>query len=309
MAPKNEIMNFKMNNIPTQNGRIAIVTGANNGIGFETTISLAKYNAKIIMACRNLKKGNIAKEKILKDLPNADLKVMELDLSKPESVKIFAHQFKTKYDKLDILINNAGVLDYSGRQNQDGVEIQFATNHLGHFLLASLLIECMPDNEDSRIVSLSSVAHKSGKIHFDNINCENQSNKGAAYAQSKLACLMFGDELNRRLLVTGKKIKSITVHPGGSDSGLFADMSRIQYYILKILAPFITHSNASAAKPSIFAALNPAAIGGDYYGPTGARELKGKVGLAKRTDYSKREDITKKLWELSENITNTTFKI
>lgn len=300
-------MDFNLKNIPLQKNRIAIVTGANNGIGFETTLEMAKHGFKVIMACRNLTKAEKAKAAILQKVPHADLDILQLDLSDFDSINVFSKQFKQEYSQLDVLINNAGVLIYSGKKNKAGIELQFATNHLGHFLLTSLLLEKMPDNSISRIVTLSSVAHKGAIIHFDDLNCEKTSDAGAAYAQSKLANLMFSDELNRRLKKAGKKVAALAVHPGGSDSGLFEEMSKIQYFILKILSPFISHSNASAAKPSIFAALSPSVKGGEYFGPQGFNELRGKVGVAKRGDYSKQKDIAIRLWELSEKMTHQSF--
>ena len=162
----------------------------------------------------------------------------------------------------------------------------------------------MPDSSSSRIVTLSSIAHKGAKIYFDDINCENIDDSGAAYGQSKLANLMFADELNRRLKKSNKKIAALAVHPGGSDSGLFDEMSKITYYFFKILSPFILHSNAAAAKPSLFAALSPEIKGGEYLGPQGFKEFKGKVGVAKRDEYSLREDVAAKLWQLSEEMTS-----
>ncbi len=300
-------MNFKLKNIPSQKGRVAIITGANNGIGFETTLAMAKYGFKTIMACRNLAKAEKAKAAILEKIQNADLDILQLDLSDFKSVETFAENFKNKYDRLDILINNAGVLIYSGKKNKAGIELQFATNHLGHFLLTNLLLEKMPDNSASRIVALSSLAHKEAEIYFDDLNCEEIEDKGAAYGQSKLANLIFADELNRRLKKRNKKIIALAVHPGGSDSGLFDEMSKIKYYTFKILSPFILHSNASAAKPSLFAALSPEVKGGEYFGPQGFMEFRGKVGVAKRSNYSKREDVAIKLWQLSEEMTSQTF--
>ncbi len=302
-------MNFKLKNIPSQKGRIAIVTGANNGIGFETTLAMANYDFKVIMACRNLAKAEKAKSDILQKMPDADLDILQLDLSDLESVKAFANNFKNKYNQLDVLINNAGVLIYSGKKNKEGIELQFATNHLGHFLLTNLLLELMPDNSASRIVALSSIAHKEARIHFGDLNCETTDDKGAAYGQSKLANLMFADELNRRLKKNNKKIIALAVHPGGSDSGLFDEMSKVMYYTFKILSPFILHSNASAAKPTLFAALSPEVKGGEYFGPQGFMEFRGKVGVAKRSDYSKREDIALELWQLSEEMTEQSFEV
>ncbi|MDN5201280.1 oxidoreductase [Fulvivirgaceae bacterium BMA10] len=300
-------MDFDLRNIPSQKGRIAVVTGANNGIGFETTLAMAKYGFKVIMACRNLAKAEKAKSAILQKLPDADLSILPLDLSDLDSIKAFAKQFKDKYSHLDILINNAGVLIYTGKKNKDGIELQFATNHLGHFLLTNLLLELIPDSSASRIVALSSLAHKDAKIHFDDLNCQKTDAADAAYGQSKLANLMFADELNRRLKKSGKMIRALAVHPGGSDSGLFDEMSKVTYYTFKLLSPFILHSNASAARPSLFAALSPDVKGGEYFGPQGFREYKGKVGIAKRSDYSKQEKIAKELWKMSEEMTGQSF--
>ncbi|UJH67348.1 oxidoreductase [Allomuricauda sp. SCSIO 65647] len=300
-------MDFKLKNIPTQQGRIAIVTGANNGIGFETTLAMAKYGFKVVMACRNMAKAEKAKSAILQKSPDADLDILQLDLSDLNSVRAFAKNFKNNYSKLNVLINNAGVLIYSGKKNGAGIELQFATNHLGHFLLTNLLIDLMPDDAASRIVALSSIAHKTAKIHFDDLNGENIDDAEAVYGQSKLANLMFADALNRQLKQSGKKMVALAVHPGGSDSGLFDEMSKVKYYTFKILSPFILNSNASAAKPSLFAALSTDVQGGEYFGPQGFNEFKGKVGVAKRSDYSKREDVATRLWQLSEKLTGQPF--
>lgn len=300
-------MNFKLGNVPSQQGRVAIVTGANNGIGFETTLAMANYGFKVIMACRSIEKAEGAKADILKKVPNADLDILQLDLSDLESVRSFAKNFRQQYDRLDVLINNAGVLIYSGKKNKEGVELQFATNHLGHFLLANLLLDLMPDSPWSRIVALSSLAHLNAEIRFEDLNCEKTDDSGAAYGQSKLANLMFADELNRRLKRLNKRVVALAVHPGGSGTGLFDEMSRTTYYMFRILSPFILHSNASAAKPSLFAALSKDVKGGEYFGPKGFKEYKGKVGFAKRSAYSKQEDVAAKLWQLSEEMTGECF--
>ncbi len=300
-------MNFDLKNVPSQKGRIAIITGANHGIGFETTLAMSRFGFKVVMACRNIEKATKAKKEILQKAPNADLDIIRLDLSNLESVRTFAETFKKGYSKLDVLINNAGILMYSGKKNESGVELQFATNHLGHFLLTALLVDLIPDHSASRIVTLSSLAHKGAKIYFDDLSCDNQNDAGAGYGQSKLANLIFADELNRRLKRRGSKIIALAVHPGGSDSGLFDEMSKVMYYTFKILSPFILHSNASAAMPSLFAALNPDLEGGEYFGPQGYKEFKGKVGIAKRSDYSQREDVALKLWKVSEKMVKQPF--
>ena len=243
--------------------KVAIVTGANSGVGYEVTKGLLKNAFHVVMACRNLEKANIAKEQILTDLPSSKLEVLTIDLSDFESVKTFAQEFKSKFQRLDILINNAGVLFNKPKKNRANVEIQFATNYLGHFLLTSLLIELMPDSKSSRVVSLSSLAHKKSEIFFDDINCDSQTKWDAPYAQSKLACLIFADELERRLKLAGKKIISVSAHPGGTDSGLFEHMSPIFMSILRYtFAPIFLHSTENAAKPILKAALYSEVKGG-----------------------------------------------
>lgn len=289
--------------------RIAIVTGANSGVGFETTVGLAKAGLHVVMACRNRTKADDAKNSIVRRVPDAKLEVMELDLSRFGSVRAFANEFTEKHQRLDVLVNNGGVLDYSGRKNEAGIELQLATNHLGHFLLTALLIELMPDEASSRVVSLSSIAHKQGKIAFDDINCENQANVGFAYAQSKLACLMFSSELQRRLERAGRKLLSVGAHPGGTDSGLFDDAPRWQYFLFKLVAPFITHSNEDAAKSSLHAALAPDIQGGDYFGPQGFKDMKGPVGRAQRTPYSEDAEVAARLWTISEEMCDQPFAL
>ncbi|MEM9470695.1 MAG: oxidoreductase [Pseudomonadota bacterium] len=287
--------------------KIAIVTGANNGIGFETAIGMAEAGWQVVMACRSQARAEQAKAMIIRRLPAAALDVMLVDLGDFASVRAFARDFRSRYSRLDVLINNAGLLLYSKQTNNDGIELQLATNHLGHFLLTALLIDLMPDDEASRIVALSSIAHKGARIHFENLTCGGDG--GVAYGQSKLACLIFADELNRRLQAAGRKLKALAVHPGGSDSGLFDEMSRLQYFTLKALSPLFTHSNAEAARPTLHAAMAPDVAGGDYYGPTGMMELRGPVGPAQRDAITRDKDVADRLWKLSEELTGQTFSL
>lgn len=290
----------------SESRKVAVVTGANNGIGFETTLGMAEAGYHVIMACRNRVKAESARASIIGRLPSASLDIMVIDLGDFASVRAFARDFRTTHSRLDVLINNAGILLYTEQTNGDGFEQQFATNHLGHFLLTALLFDLIPDDPSSRIVHLSSLAHKNTRIHFDDLTCGGSG--GKAYGQSKLACLMFGEELHRRLQTADRRMRSIPVHPGGSDSGLFEEMSRAQYYFFKVVSPFILHSNASAAKPSLFAALDPAAEGGTYYGPMGYREFRGKVGKAYRDPSNVDSQAAGRLWELSEELTGQPFQ-
>ncbi|MEX0345631.1 MAG: oxidoreductase [Rhizobiaceae bacterium] len=287
--------------------KVAIVTGANNGIGFETAAGMAEAGFHVIMACRNRAKAETARASILKRLPTAALDILVIDLGDFASVRAFARDFRAAHTHLDVLINNAGILLYSAQTNGDGIEQQFATNHLGHFLLTALLFDLMPNNPSSRVVHLSSLAHKNSRINFDDLSCGGSG--GAAYGQSKLACLLFGEELHRRLQAAGLQARSIPVHPGGSDSGLFEEMNLPFYYFMKVLSPFILHSNVSAAKPSLFAALNSEAEGGKYYGPVGFREFRGKVGAAYRDPSTRDPELANRLWTLSEELTGQSFAL
>ncbi len=290
--------------------KVAIITGANGGIGIEVTKGLLTNGFHVVMACRNFENGSKVKEKILIDFPSSKLEVMIIDLSDFESVKTFAQEFKSKFQRLDILVNNAGVLFNKPTKNKDNIEMQFATNHLGHFLLTSLLIELMPDSKTSRVVSLSSLAHKKSEIFFDDINCESQTKWDIPYAQSKLACLIFADELQRKLKLAGKKILSVSAHPGGTDSGLFEHMPKLFMNLLRYtFVPLFLHSKESAAKPILLAALESNVKGGEYFGPTGLFEMKGPPGIATRTKYSQREDVARRLWDKSEELTGTNFKV
>lgn len=298
--------NCRSGDLSLESRKISIVTGANSGIGFETAAGMADAGHHVVMACRDLGKAESAKREIQKRLPDAKLDTLQLDLSDFASVHRFSDAFRSQHSQLNILINNAGILAYSRKTNSDGIEQQFATNHLGHFLLTALLFDLMPDDPSSRIVHLSSLAHKGARIHFDDLSCGGDG--GAAYGQSKLACLMFGEELHRRLQKACLKTRSIPVHPGGSDSGLFEEMNWPQYYFFKLLSPFILHSNSSAAMPSLFAALDPQVEGGKYHGPTGFREFRGNVGAAFRDPSSQDLEVAERLWALSEELTGHSFR-
>mgnify|MGYP003651580195 FL=1 len=188
-------MSFSLEKAPLQKGRIAIVTGANTGLGYQTTLGLASKECKVILACRNKDKAEKAMADIRKEVPNADLEFIKLDLNSLKSVREFAKAYSEKHDKIDLLINNAGLMIPPLMRTEEGFESQFGVNHLGHFLLTNLLYPVIKKTENARIVSLSSIAHKNGRIHFDDPNWENSYSKSDAYNQSKVACLMFAYEL------------------------------------------------------------------------------------------------------------------
>ncbi len=302
-------LNWNFDTVSKQPDKIAIVTGANHGIGLATAESLGQKGIKVIMACRNEEKAIEALNKLKSKNNEYDIDILKLDLSSPSSVISFSKKFRERYDKLDILINNAGMLSEETQVNENGIEIQFATNHLGHFLLTSQLLDLVPDSESSRIVSLSSVAHESAKLRFHSLNIPPEPASGTLYGQSKLASLLFSFELDKRLKAKGKKIKSIAVHPGISRTGLSNNISMIYKLIYGLFSPLLLHSNLNAAQPSLFAALSKNADGGEYYGPQGFMEFKGKVGIAHRSRYSREQKYWKNLWDYSEQLLDVSFEV
>lgn len=301
-------MTFNINEVSDQSGRVAIVTGANTGLGYETALAMAKKNIKVVMACRNIDKAEISKQNILAEIPTGDIEILQIDLSKLASVRSAVKEFRSNHDKVNILVNNAGIMFPPYSKTEDGFESQMAVNCFGHFLFTSLLIDLMPDSHDSRITWLSSNAHKTGKINFDDINFEKTYSKTASYGQSKLACLMYAIELDRKLKTAGKKIKSNSAHPGGVYTDLSRNMSPWLLGMMKhTVLPFITHSAADGVLPILEAALSPMAEGGQYYGPQAFLEMRGPSGVATIAKNALDIDISKKLWQLSEELTDATY--
>lgn len=297
-----------LNNLPSQKGRVIIVTGANAGLGYETTLALALKGARVIMACRNISKARKAREALRKEVPEAELDIMELDLSSLQSVRNMAAEFQAGYERLDVLINNAGVMMPPYTRTEEGFELQFVSNYLGHFLLTGLMLPNLLKTPASRIVSLSSIIHKRGQINFEDLQGEKSYSAQNAYAQSKLACLLYAYELQRRLERAGHTdTLSTAAHPGVATTELGRHLPRLLFTILSnTIGPFFTHSSREGAKPSLLAAIGEA-TGGDYFGPTGFRELKGKPGKASSSDLSKDETLGKRLWEVSEKLVGLSY--
>ena len=298
---------FSIENAPSQKGKIAIVTGANEGIGFEIALGLVSKNAKVIMACRNPDKANAAIQRIKKENPGAELEFMKLDLSSLKSVRTFVDAFKLKYKKLDLLINNAGIMIPPFSKTEDGFESQMGVNYFSHFLLTGLLLDELNAADNARVVSLSSVVHKSGKIDFDNLNAEKGYSKSDAYSQSKLACLMFAYELDRRLKKVNSSVISIAAHPGGSVTNLVKHMTVIQKIFLLPIFRLLSHSPKNAALPSLMGATDPSTYSGDYFGPTGFGDISGKPGKVKSKAHSYDKKVAKKLWETTETLIGFRF--
>lgn len=283
---------------------IAIVTGANSGIGYGLTKLLAIKGVKVIMACRNLSKGEAAISKIRSENPSAELDLMELDVSSLNSVNLFAEKFRAKYVKLSMLINNAGVMAIPYSTTVDGFETQFGTNHLGHFALTGLLLDLILGTQGSRIISTSSIAHFKGEIYFDDINFEETYTKWTAYRQSKLANLMFAYELDRRLKIAGRETIALSAHPGVTSTNIM----KIPRF-LEGLKSMVLMSEMKGSLSSFVAAMDKDLKGGEFIGPDGRNQAFGFPKIQKSSDYSYNKDIWTRLWEESEKLTGVKYNI
>ncbi len=293
--------------IPDQSGRVALITGANSGIGFECARALAKKGATVVMACRSTNKCNDARKQLLQIIPNAKLVVMELDLSDLDSVRNFAGTFQRSYDKLDILMNNAGVMIPPYTKTKQGFELQFATNYLGHFALTGLLLPTMTEVDNSRIITVSSLAGNNGTIDFDDLHSNSKPyKKWDAYGQSKLAELIFSFELARRLEGSKSKTISVGAHPGGSGTNL---QRTTGFFLKNVLFPLLSHSPDKAALPSLLAATDPMATNGTYWGPSGFSELKGSPHQAKVPGAAYDTTIGSRLWKVGEDLTGIKYDL
>lgn len=290
--------------ISDQKGKVAIVTGSSSGIGYEAARVLANKNAEVIIAVRNLDKGNAAAAKIVAQNKNADVKVMRLDLADLSSVKGFAEEFKSKYSRLDRLINNAGVMIPPYSKTADGFELQFGTNHLGHFALTGRLLDVLAKTQGSRIVNVSSSAHKTGKINFDDLNWETRKYSGwSAYGDSKIANLYFTYELNRKLKANVIQTIVTAAHPGWTATELQRNSGIIEF-LNGIFAQDIT----MGALPTLRAAFDETAKGGEFYGPEGFMEMWGHPVEVSSNELSKDEKIGAKLWTVSEELTGIHYE-
>jgi NAD(P)-dependent dehydrogenase (short-subunit alcohol dehydrogenase family) len=296
--------------IPDQGGRTAVVTGANSGLGLSTARELARAGARVVLACRNLAKGEAARREIEAAAPGAPLELEELDLSSLDSVRGFAERFRGAHDGLDLLINNAGVMAPPRSETADGFELQFGTNHLGHFALTGLLIGSMEGREDARVVTLSSTAHRTGRISFDNLGGERHYFRWRAYGQSKLANLLFALELERRLRAAGSNVKSMAAHPGYAATNLqFAAPPLVDRLFMRVGNAVIAQSEEMGALPTLYAATEPGLAGGTYVGPDGIAEQRGHPKPVSPNRAARDEDVARRLWEVSEEMTGVRFEL
>lgn len=297
--------------IPDQSGRVVVVTGANTGLGYHTAAVLAFRGAHVVLAVRSPEKGNSALARIVAAKPQADITLQELDLSSLDSVRAAAEALRSTYPRIDLLINNAGVMWTPKQTTKDGFEMQFGTNHLGHFALTGLLLDRLLPVRGSRVVTVSSLGHRiRAAIHFDDLQWERGYDRIAAYGQSKLANLLFTYELQRRLAADPDAATiAVAAHPGGSNTELARHLPRIVRPLSNILGPVLFQSAEMGALPTLRAATDPSVAGGQYYGPDGFLEQRGHPKLVQSSPASHDEELQRRLWAVSEELTDVRFPV
>lgn len=305
--------------IPSQAGRRILITGANSGIGYVAALKLARKDAKVLLACRDQQRGQAAMARIMTDSPGADVELVVLDLASLDSVREVAERELDKGLALDLLINNAGVMTPPKRkETRDGFELQFGTNVLGHFALTGLLMPALEAasasaEEKPRVVTVASIAHKRGRINFDDLQSTKQYSPMKAYQQSKLADLMFSFELDRRLKAKGSSVMSVAAHPGVAETNLFVtgDFPAVELAVRRVVGGLIgalLNTDAEGALPTLYAATAPDAVGGGYYGPQGFQEMRGEtVGDAKVSEQARDKTVAARLWDVCQDLTGVRF--
>jgi NAD(P)-dependent dehydrogenase (short-subunit alcohol dehydrogenase family) len=296
--------------VPGLKGRVAVVTGANTGLGFETARVLAGRGASVVLAVRDVEKGKQAAARVADTTPGADLTVQELDLTSLESVRAAAAELRAKHPKIDLLINNAGVMTPPKQTTRDGFELQFGTNHLGHFALTGLLLDQLLPVPGARVVTVSSLAHRFGAgIRFDDLQWEQSYDRTAAYGQSKLANLMFTYELQRRLTAHGAGTVAVAAHPGFADTELVRNSPAALRLIAPVIAPLLSQKPDMGALPTLRAATDPGVLGGQYYGPDGRGERTGHPVVVASSPRSYDVSVQRRLWSASEELTGVSFPV
>ncbi|MHA7238402.1 oxidoreductase [Arthrobacter sp. TMS1-12-1] len=285
-------------------GKRAVVTGANSGLGLQTAVGLARKGAEVVLACRSEQRGRDAEQRVRSITGSTTVELRLLDLASRQSIREFAAGLG---GPVHILVNNAGVMATPKSTTADGFELQFGTNHLGHFALTGLLLENLREAGSSRVVTLSSLAHKRGRIDFDDLQSERRYRRWAAYGQSKIANLYFMVELDRRARAAGWDLTSVAAHPGLANTNLTAGM---RTPVLDVFSGFIglmSQSDAAGALPSLYAATAPDVRGGDYYGPSGPGETRGAPRLVAPVPRVLDRDVAVRLWNRSAELTGVDF--
>ncbi|OVE83948.1 oxidoreductase [Natronolimnobius baerhuensis] len=304
-------MGWTATDIPDQTDRTVVITGANSGIGLEATRELARNGATVIMACRSLERGEDAAQEIRDEILAADIRVEKCDLASLESIRSFADRLE---DDIDVLLNNAGVMAIPRSETDDGFETQFGVNHLGHFALTGLLLENLglEDGRESRVVTVSSGVHEQGEIYFDDLQSEQSYDPWNAYAQSKLANVLFAYELERRLLTAEANAKAVAVHPGYANTqlqfrGPEERGSQLRLAAMKLMNAVVAQSAEMGALPLLYAATAPDIEGGAYYGPGGFMNMRGTPERQGSSDRSYDRETAQQLWDVSSELTDVRY--
>jgi len=298
--------------IPDQSGRTVLVTGANSGLGFHTSLQLARHGARVLMTARDPERGEQAVARLRAEEPSAAVELLSLDLADLSSVRAAAADIASRCEQLDTLVNNAGVMAIPYRQTVDGFEMQFGTNHLGHFALTGLLLPLLLAAPAGRVVTVSSGAHRTGAINFDDLQSMRSYQKWKVYGQSKLANLLFAAELDRRSRAAGTRLISVAAHPGYANTNLQRvgpqmEGNRLRQAAMALVNRTVAQSDAAGALPSLYAATMPDVLGGQYFGPSGLGEMRGHPKLVGRSAAAKDAATATRLWAVSEELTGVTY--
>ena len=302
--------NWTVNEIPNLTGKIALITGANSGIGYEAAKEFSRKGAHTILATRSVAKGTDTEKRIRAEIPDAKLEPMVLDLASLKSVRAFADTFNATHTRLDLLINNAGIMMVPYGTTEDGFEQQFGTNHLGHFALTGMLIDLLLKTPNARVVNVSSNAHRFADLDFDNLMFDNEEayTPMKSYGNSKLANLLFTYEMQRLLEAQNANMIAVAAHPGISTTNLANHLAHP--FLMKTLTPLFSwmlQDAAMGALPSIRAAVDPNVVGGQYFGPDGRNQQKGYPVVVPSNDASHKTEDARRLWEVSEELTGVSL--
>ena len=297
--------------MPAQSGKTVLVTGANSGIGYQAALAFAQHGAHVVLACRNPTKGQEALARLTSEVPDSGAELAMLDVASLASIRGFAQGFLERGQPLDVLVNNAGVMALPERQvTVDGLERQFGTNHLGHFALTGLLLPALARAAAGRVVTVSSLAHRNGKMDWADLQKERRYVPWEAYGASKLANILFARELDRRARKTGLPLISVAVHPGVSRTNIFENgpgTANLKAKIVQLLAPIMTQSDAMGALPIVYAGTMADVRGGEYLGPDGLGELKGSPTRVKPRSNALLTADGERLWKVSEQLTGVSY--
>ena len=303
-------MPWTADEIPDLARRDAIVTGANSGLGLHIALQLARHGARVVLAVRDVERGDEAVARIRDEAQGAEVEVARLDLADLASVREFAERYAATHDGLDLLVNNAGVMAPPRGETKDGFEMQIGTNHLGHFALTGLLLPVLLERPGARVVTMSSGAHQMGRIRFDDLQSEESYQRWRAYGQSKLANLLFAFELSRRAAVNDLDLVSVAAHPGYADTNLqsrAAGGNVLKKVVASLGNRLFAQSGAQGALPALYAATMPDVTGGEYFGPDGRSGTRGYPARVGTTKAARDPELMRRLWEVSEELTGVKY--